>query len=91
MGDYGPFWYRGLYKGDQVQRKGQLDSALNTFRVRHLVTGHTVIADTVSMLFNGKLFNTDVMHAKGKSEGLLVEGKDFFRVDLQGNKHRLGD
>lgn len=91
MGDYGPFWYRGLYKGDQVQRKLELDSALSVFRVKHMITGHTIIADTVSMLFKGKLFNTDVMHAKGKSEGLLVEGKEFFRVDGQGNKHKLGN
>jgi hypothetical protein len=92
MGDYGPFWYRGFYrKGEEGMQKSALevDSSLMRFRARHIVTGHTVIADTVSVLFNGKLFNTDVPHAKGKSEGILMEGKDVWRVDASGNKTRL--
>lgn len=92
MGDYGPFWYRGFYrKGEEGMQKSALevDSSLMRFRTRHIVTGHTVIADTVSVLFNGKLYNTDVPHAKGKSEGILMEGKDVWRVDAAGNKTRL--
>lgn len=92
MGDDGPFWYRGFYrKGDDGMNKSsiEVDNALSRFRARHIVTGHTVIADTVSMLYNGKLFNTDTPHAKGKSEGLYIEGKEMFRVDGSGNKFRL--
>jgi hypothetical protein len=92
MGDYGPFWYRGFYrKGEDGMKKSALevDSSLMRFRAKHIVTGHTVIADTVSMLFNGKLFNTDTPHAKGKSEGLYIEGKEMWRVDASGNKFRL--
>jgi len=92
MGDNGPFWYRGFYrKGEDGFKKSsiEVDNALSRFRVRHVVTGHTVIADTVSMLYNGKLFNTDTPHAKGKSEGLYIEGKEMWRVDVAGNKFRL--
>lgn len=92
MGDDGPFWYRGFYrKGDDGMKKSsiEVDNALARFRARHIVTGHTVIADTVSMLYNGKLFNTDTPHAKGKSEGLYIEGKEMYRVDASGNKFRL--
>lgn len=92
MGDYGPFWYRGYYrKGEEGMAKSALevDSSLMRFRTRHIVTGHTVVADTVSMLFNGKLFNTDTPHAKGKSEGLYIEGKEMWRVDAAGNKIKL--
>jgi hypothetical protein len=91
MGDFGPFWYRGFYRKGEGMAKSELevDSSLMRFRTRRIVTGHTVIADTVSMLFNGKLFNTDTPHAKGKSEGLLVDGKDLWRVDSEGKKYKL--
>lgn len=91
MGDFGPFWYRGFYrKGDGAAKSElEVDSSNMRFRTRHIVTGHTVIADTVSMLFGGKLFNTDTPHAKGKSEGLLIEGKEIWRVDINGNKYKL--
>lgn len=85
-GDTGPFWYRGYYIGDRVEIEGKLDSTLYEFGVKHVATGHTVIADTVSSLFKGKLFNTDVKHAYGQSEALLVEDNKFYRVDGLGQK-----
>lgn len=83
--DLGPFWYRGYY-GKQKPSITQIDSTLSFYRVKHIATGHTVIADTISILFNGKLINTDVHHAKGHSEALLVEGKKFYRVGPTGEK-----
>jgi hypothetical protein len=66
----------------------QVDSSLARFSSDHIVTGHTIVADTISMWFNGKLFNTDTHHAKGHSEALLIEGGDkFYRVDANGNKN----
>jgi hypothetical protein len=58
------------------------------FSSDHIVTGHTVVADTISMWFKGKVFNTDTHHAKGHSEGMLIEGGNmFYRVDANGTKY----
>ncbi len=86
--DFGPFWYRGMYKaGDSKLIEKQVDSSLMRFNSRHIVTGHTVVSDTVSMWFKGKVFNTDTHHAKGHSQGMLIEGGDkFYRVDANGNR-----
>ncbi|HEX6191660.1 MAG TPA: metallophosphoesterase [Chitinophagaceae bacterium] len=87
--DFGPFWYRGYYAGTRKASISQIDSTLAKFGVKHIATGHTVIADTVSMLYGGKVFNTDVHHAKGISEGLLVDGKNIYRVNALGEKFLL--
>ncbi len=84
--DAGPFWYRGYY-GKQKPPMDQIENILSTYKVKHIATGHTVIADTISVLFNGKLFNTDVHHAGGHSEGLLIEGKKFYRAGPSGEKN----
>ena len=87
--DFGPFWYRGYYAGTRKASISQIDSTLAKFGVKHIATGHTVIADTVSMLYGGKVFNTDVHHAKGISEGLLVDGKNIYRVNALAEKFLL--
>jgi hypothetical protein len=86
--DWGPFWYRGYYAGVRASH-GQLDSTLSKYAVKHVATGHTVIADTVSMLYGGKLFNTDVHHARGISEALYIENSAYYRVTLSGEKFLL--
>lgn len=86
--DAGPFWYRGYYGKDKASIE-EIENILSTYKVKHIATGHTVIADTVSVLFKGKLFNTDVHHAKGHSEGLLIEGKKFYRAGPSGEKNIL--
>src|SRR5574338_1650299 len=88
-GDKGPFWYRGYYMGNRIATDDQVDSTLNKFFVRHIVTGHTIMADTVSVWHSGKLFDTDVHHAGGKSEALLVEDKKFYRVNANGEKKQI--
>ncbi|MEK7225175.1 MAG: metallophosphoesterase [Bacteroidota bacterium] len=85
-GDAGPFWYRGYYKNPSKTVKQQVDSTLTKFNVKHIATGHTLVGDTVSSWYNGKLFNTDVHHATGRSEGLLYEDKKFYRVNTVGEK-----
>lgn len=84
--DLGPFWYRGYYVGTRRASMDQIDSTLEKFRVRHIATGHTVIADTISVLYRGKVFNTDVYHAKGISEALLVDHGKNYRVNQAGEK-----
>ena len=89
--DFGPFWYRGYYTGNPIAPITQIDSTLSFFGVKHIATGHTMIADTISMRYNGKLFNTDVHHLSGKSEGLLIEGNKFYRTDAVGQKFLLSE
>ena len=84
--DIGPFWYRGYYMGTPKASAAQIDSTLALYGVKHIATGHTVIADTISILFNGKVFNTDVHHVKGLSEALLLENGKYYRVSPLGEK-----
>ena len=50
------------------------------------MTGHTIVADTISVWYDGKLFDTDVHHAAGKSEALVIEGNKYYRVNQEGTK-----
>ena len=88
-GDHGPFWYRGYYIKPDSSVESQVGETLQKFRVSHVVTGHTIVADTVSMWYGGRVFNTDTHHAKGHSEALLVEGKMYYRVNAEGERKLL--
>jgi hypothetical protein len=84
--DLGPFWYRGYYMNRNKDVSYQIDSALAQFNVKHIITGHTIVADTISVWYKGRLLNTDVHHAEGKSEALVIEEKNFYRVNQEGKK-----
>ncbi len=88
---YGPFWYRGYYADEQFNAEvlPVVDSTLRKFDVRHIITGHTVVADKITTRFNNKVINTDVKHADGNSEALLIEGNNFYRVTYKGEKFLL--
>jgi hypothetical protein len=86
--DFGPFWYRGYYHGERAS-SAAIDSTLSKFGVKYISTGHTIMKDTVSVWYDNRVFNTDVHHAEGKSEALLVEDKKFYRVNATGNKTLL--
>jgi hypothetical protein len=88
--DAGPFWYRGYYRGTLATSES-IDNTLAKFGVHHIATGHTIMADTVSNWFNGRVFNTDVHHAEGKSEALLIEKGKFYRVNAAGKRTWLSD
>ncbi len=83
--DNGPFWYRGYYYGVKASNM-QVDSTLSMYKVKHVATGHTVIADTISVLYNGKVINTDVHHAKGHIEALLIENGNYYRATSLGER-----
>ena len=53
--DKGPFWYRGYYTGSNRATLNQVDSTLTKFDANYISTGHTVVADTVSVWFNGRI------------------------------------
>ena len=83
--DFGPFWYRNYYKAPRANIT-QIDSTLDIYGVRTITTGHTVIANEIKSLYNGKLYNTDVHHAGGHSEALLIDNGKFWRVNPAGEK-----
>lgn len=84
--DLGPFWYRGYYKATRLATTAQIDSSLDKFNVKMIATGHTIISDTIRILHNGKLINTDVHHSGGHSEALLIEDGKFYRVTSKKEK-----
>ncbi len=86
LGDLGPFWYRGYYEKNNPGITSQIDSTLSQFGAHHIITGHTIVSDTISVWYNGKLLNTDVHHAAGKSEALLIENDKYYRVNAEGKK-----
>lgn len=87
--DYGPFWYRGYYSGNPSGHANTVDSTLRQYKVKKIATGHTVIADTISILHGGKVLNTDVHHLKGHSEAVLLEDGKYYRVLPSGEKKWL--
>ena len=38
------------------------------YKANHVVAGHTIIAEVVTMHYGGRVFDTDVPHAREKSE-----------------------
>ena len=86
--DFGPFWYRNYYKSPRAS-KGQIDSTLDIYGVRHITTGHTVINNEIRSVYGGKVFNTDVHHAEGHSEALLIDDKKSWRVNNKGEKFEI--
>lgn len=87
--DNGPFWYRGYYQRASPNVTMQIDSVLTQYNVNHIVTGHTIVADTISVWYDGRLLNTDVHHAAAKSEAILIENDKYYRVDQKGDKIAL--
>jgi Calcineurin-like phosphoesterase len=85
-GDNGPFWYRGYYKDNIKATPEQIDSTLSKFNIQHITTGHTMVADTISVWYRGKIFDTDVHHAAGLSEAMLIENGKYYRVNAFGEK-----
>ncbi|HMI04009.1 MAG TPA: metallophosphoesterase [Pedobacter sp.] len=82
----GPFWYRGYYDLKSKVTEAGIDSILRSFDVKHIITGHTIIADTISTHYSNKVINTDTKHKDGKSEALLIEDKNFYRVNAEGKR-----
>ncbi|WP_207514019.1 metallophosphoesterase [Longitalea luteola] len=85
------FWYRDYYKHGSKKKPtiNQIDSVLNKFNARQIITGHTLISDTVSVHYQGKVINVDTHHAQGKSEALLIEADHYYRVNAIGEKKPL--
>lgn len=86
---FGPLWYRGYYTGSQVPEI--VDKTREIFGVDKIITGHTVVSDTISTHYGGKVINIDTPHARGKSEALLIENGTYYRVNIEGERTLLFD
>lgn len=84
--DYGPFWYRGYYAGQPKANIPQIDSTLTIYNVRHVVTGHTIVAPYIATYHEGKVIDVDVHHAGGHSEALLIEKNNMVRINQNGER-----
>jgi hypothetical protein len=82
----GPFWYRGYYKNNYSVTPEQLDNIISKFSVSHIITGHTIAADTISAWYGGKVIDLDVHDNRAIPEALLIEGNKFYRVGPSGQK-----
>ena len=90
----GPAWYRGYFKDDLSQE--DVEKGLAKFDAKSVVVGHT-LQWSVQKLYQGKVFAIDVKHPNDyrvsfpvrSSEGLLIEGDDYYRLLDDGSKELL--
>ncbi|WP_276483738.1 metallophosphoesterase [Paraflavitalea pollutisoli] len=97
----GPLWYRQYYTDSErlqlgndtttkftVQKPSQehFDRLLKKWKASKIITGHTIVSDTVSSHYNNKLINIDTKHSAGNSEALLIEGNKYYRVNNLGER-----
>lgn len=100
----GPLWYRQYYIDSErlqlgndtttkftVQKTSQedFDRLLKKWKASKIITGHTIVSDTISSHYNNKLINLDTKHSTGNSEALLIEGNRYYRTNSLGNKSLL--
>ncbi|MDF1697647.1 MAG: metallophosphoesterase [Saprospiraceae bacterium] len=87
-------WYRGYYRDDLTQE--EVEKGLNKFDAKSIVVGHT-LQSKVNRKYQGKVIGIDVKHPKdyhknwpkGESEGLLIDGDEYYRVLHDGEKKKI--
>lgn len=84
----GPLWYRGYYN-EKEPGFNVIDSTLKQYQVFKIITGHTVVADTISTWHQGKVINIDTKHSDGNGEALLIENNNYYRINSNGERFRL--
>ena len=87
-------WYRGYFKEDLTQE--DVEKPLTQFNAKAIIVGHT-LQSKVKSFYKGKVIGIDVKHPKDfhknwpskDSEGLLIEGNQYYRVFDNGEKEGL--
>jgi len=87
-------WYRGYFKDDLTQE--DIDRPLQKYDAKAIIVGHT-LQSKVKRYYNGKVIAIDVKHSKDyhknwpnkDSEGLLIEGENYYRVFDDGEKEEI--
>ncbi|MCK0068520.1 metallophosphoesterase [Kordiimonas laminariae] len=90
----GPSWYRGYFEADLSQET--VEKGLKHFGAKAVVVGHQP-QWSVGKHYDGKVFAVNVKHPKDyrgsfpskRSEGLLLNGVDAFRLLDDGTKEQL--
>lgn len=83
----GPWWYRG-----NMQKTGgsqPVNEGLALYGAERMVLGHSVVPH-VSSLYDGRVIGIDTRHKMGRSEGLLIENGQHYRVNANGERASLG-
>ena len=83
----GPLWYRGYCGKTSIPEV--VDETLKAHKVGRIITGHTVVADSISTWYDGKVINIDTRHSEGFSEALLIENGNYYAIDKTGRKRNL--
>lgn len=90
----GPSWYRGYFNDDLTE--SEIEKGIHLFGAKAVVVGHTV-QRKVKAMHGRKVFSIDVNHPKDyrksfpfkPSEGLLIEGENYYRILHDGKKIKL--
>ncbi|WP_273568817.1 metallophosphoesterase [Maribacter halichondriae] len=87
-------WYRGYFKDDLTRE--EIERPLQKYDAKAIIVGHT-LQSRVKSFYEGKVFGIDVAHPKDyhknwpskKSEGLLIEDENYYRVFDDGEKKAI--
>ena len=74
--DFGPLWYRGLARGDEIAEAANLRAVLEHFDADSIVLGHTPDLNVITPRFGGRVVIIDVGisdHYGGHRGSLLIE------------------
>ena len=81
-----PMWYRGY--GKETTKKEDLEEILKKLNAKKFVIGHTLRKE-VTYLMDERVIDIDVLHSKGKTQGLLDRNGKEYAVDIKGKKSKI--
>lgn len=99
---FGPLEYRGYYNINVFNRgqkrsfpKATLDKINQFYNIDHLIVGHTIVREIKSMFNNNVIAinirypEDDVVDNKSRCQMLIIEGENYYKADVHGNKRLL--
>ena len=81
-------WYRGY--GKQTIDKAEFAAIAQNMKAKKFVIGHTV-HESVTYLMDKQVIDLDVLHAKGITQGLLIENGQEYMIDIHGQKSAISN
>lgn len=86
----GPYWYRGLVKGEVSQE--DVNHILKYSNAEKIVVGHTLV-DSITALYENSIIAIDLDHSEffrsNKINAFWIEEGSYFNVDNEGVKSKL--
>ena len=83
-----PMWYRGY--GKETTDKAEFAAIAQNMKAKKFVIGHTV-HESVTYLMDKQVIDLDVLHAKGITQGLLIENGQEYMIDIHGQKSAISN